>query len=288
MYLLLVTGMSGAGKTNVLKRLEDIGFFCVDNLPCGMLPGFVQLCEQAITPLKRAAVVVDSRELMLGENLHGAAEKLDESGVHYDIVFLDCRDEVLERRFHETRRPHPLGTDTAKAIRKERELLTPLQYRAKYVIDTSSLTPMELLEQLESIIHYDAADSFLLCFKSFGFKRGVPLDADLVFDMRFTANPFYEPALRHLSGLDAPVRDFVMEDADAPFFFDTLESLIRRLIPRFIQQGKRRLTIALGCTGGRHRSVCAAQELYTRFKGQYQTNVIHRDIIREQQDIQNR
>ena len=285
---MIVTGMSGAGKTNVLKRLEDVGFFCVDNLPCEMLPNFIRLCERAATPVEKAAVVIDSRENMLGNDLNDAMQLLDASKVQYDIVFLDCRNEILERRFNETRRPHPLGEDVKKGIKRERELLSSLQHRAKYVIDTTHLTPIDLMRQLEKIITFDADDSLMLIFESFGFKRGIPIEADCVFDMRFTKNPYYEPTLKFLSGIDAPVREFIMQDESFQFFLDSLTTMLQRLIPHYIEEGKRRLMFAFGCTGGRHRSVCAAQEMGSRFQEQYHTIIVHRDIVIEQNDIQNR
>ncbi len=288
MYLLIVTGMSGAGKTNVLKRLEDIGFFCVDNLPCEMLPQFVHLCERAVTPVKKAAVVIDSRENVLGNDLNIAIKALDNSRLQYDIVFLDCRDEILERRFNETRRPHPLGDDVKSGIKREREQLSTLKHRAKYIVDTTSLTPVDLMRQLEDIINLGSDNSFLLVFESFGYKRGIPIEADCVFDMRFTKNPFYEPELKSLSGADGIVRDYIMADKDFLFFLDTIENMLDRLIPRYIEQGKRRLMFAFGCTGGRHRSVCAAQEMYSRFSSRYRCVVMHRDTVIEQADIQNR
>lgn len=288
MYLLIVTGMSGAGKTNVLKRLEDNGFFCVDNLPCEMLPGFIQLCQRSTASIEKAAVVIDSRENLLGNDIGIATQTLEDQDVKYDVVFLDSRDEVLTRRFKETRRPHPMGRDVTTGIQRERELLSKLKYQAKYIIDTSDLTPIELQQKLEGIITFNVNESFLLTFESFGFKRGIPMEADCVFDVRFTKNPFYVPELKHLSGVDKPVFDFIMQDTDFRDFLDEMERLLLKLIPGYIAQGKRRLIIAFGCTGGRHRSVCAAQELYKRFIEKYKTVVIHRDTVIEQNDIQSR
>ncbi len=289
MYLLIVTGMSGAGKTSVLKRLEDIGFFCVDNLPCEMLPGFLQLCEKATTPVEQAAVVMDSRESVLGSGFQSALDALEAQNVHYDIIFLDCSDEVLSRRYSETRRRHPLNPQNIQdGIRREREMLAAYRHRAKFVVDTTHLTPVELQHMLEESLSLKNKDKFLLLIESFGYKHGVPIEADYVFDMRFTANPFYEDELRALSGIDAPVRDFVMQDPDFLYLLDTVETMIRRLAPRFMEQGKHRLMIAFGCTGGRHRSVCAAQNIYERVKNTYSTVIIHRDTILERNDIQNR
>lgn len=289
MYLLIVTGMSGAGKTSVLKRLEDMDFFCVDNLPCEMLPGFIQLCEKATTPVEQAAVVMDSRERVLGSDFQKAIDALEAQNVHYDIIFLDCSDEVLSRRYSETRRKHPLNPQNIQdGIKREREMLTALRHRAKFIIDTTNLTPVALQHVLEQSLSLTNNDRFLLLVESFGFKHGVPIEADYVFDMRFTANPYYEDTLRPLSGIDAPVRDFVMRDVDFLFLLDTVEAMIRRLVPRFKEQGKHRLMIAFGCTGGRHRSVCAAQEIYERMKDVYSAVVIHRDAVVERNDIQNR
>lgn len=287
MRVLVVTGMSGAGKSQALKRLEDMGYFCVDNLPCEMLGGFALLCKRANPPVERVAVVIDSRESIFGNDVVAALDKLAALEVSYQIIFLECRDEVLERRYNETRRPHPLGGDIRKAIQAERELLSTLRDRADHIIDTSRLRPLELRQALEQALSQKDT-GFALEIVSFGYKRGVPFEADVVLDMRFSPNPFYEPELRTLSGRDAAVQAFVLADENVTALLDQVEHTLERLIPRFIEQDKRRLMVAFGCTGGRHRSVCCAEALYHRMKDRYQVSLAHRDIATEAASIRER
>lgn len=287
MRVLVVTGMSGAGKSQALKRLEDMGYFCVDNLPCEMLGGFALLCKRANPPVERVAVVIDSRESIFGNDVVAALDKLAALEVSYQIIFLECRDEVLERRYNETRRPHPLGGDIRKAIQAERELLSTLRDRADHIIDTSQLRPLELRQALEQALSQKDT-GFALEIVSFGYKRGVPFEADVVLDMRFSPNPFYEPELRTLSGRDVAVQAFVLADENVTALLDQVEHTLERLIPRFIEQDKRRLMVAFGCTGGRHRSVCCAEALYQRMKDRYQVSLAHRDIATEAASIRER
>ncbi len=287
MRVLVVTGMSGAGKSQALKRLEDMGYFCVDNLPCEMLGGFALLCKRANPPVEKVAVVIDSRESIFGNDVVAALDKLAALEVSYQIIFLECRDEVLERRYNETRRPHPLGGDIRKAIQAERELLSTLRDRADHIIDTSQLRPLELRQALEQALSQKDT-GFALEIVSFGYKRGVPFEADVVLDMRFSPNPFYEPELRTLSGRDAAVQAFVLADENVTALLDQVEHTLERLIPRFIEQEKRRLMVAFGCTGGRHRSVCCAEALYHRMKDRYQVSLAHRDIATEAASIRER
>ena len=287
MRVLVVTGMSGAGKSQALKRLEDMGYFCVDNLPCEMLGGFALLCKRANPPVEKVAVVIDSRESIFGNDVVAALDKLAALEVSYQIIFLECRDEVLERRYNETRRPHPLGGDIRKAIQAERELLSTLRDRADHIIDTSRLRPLELRQALEQALSQKDT-GFALEIVSFGYKRGVPFEADVVLDMRISPNPFYEPELRTLSGRDAAVQAFVLADENVTALLDQVEHTLERLIPRFIEQDKRRLMVAFGCTGGRHRSVCCAEALYHRMKDRYQVSLAHRDIATEAASIRER
>ncbi len=287
MRVMVITGMSGAGKSQALKRLEDMGYFCVDNLPCEMLGGFALLCKRASPPVEQVAVVIDSRESIFGNDVVAALDKLAALEVSYRIIFLECRDEVLERRYNETRRPHPLGGDIRKAIQAERELLSTLRDRADHIIDTSRLRPLELRQALEQALSQKDT-GFALEIVSFGYKRGVPFEADVVLDMRFSPNPFYEPELRALSGRDAAVQAFVLADENVTALLDQVEHTLERLIPRFIEQEKRRLMVAFGCTGGRHRSVCCAEALYQRMKDRYQVSLAHRDIATEAASIRER
>ena len=287
MQLIILTGMSGAGKTQALKKFEDSGYFCVDNLPCEMCVGLVELCKRATPPVEKAAVVMDSRERIFRLNMKNTLGRLDEAGVDYRIVFLDCRDEILERRYNETRRRHPLSDDIAAGIRMEREMLAELRDRASVIIDTTNMRPLELSTALERELNMGST-GFMLRVMSFGYKRGVPFEADIVLDMRFSSNPYYDKELRPLCGKDKAIRDYVMADKDVREFMDNIESMLYRLIPRFIEQDKRRLVVAFGCTGGRHRSVCVAEELYNRIKGRYNAVLTHRDLTIEGSDIKER
>lgn len=288
MELLIVTGLSGAGKSQTLRKLEDIGYFCVDNLPCEMLEGFARLCKKAQPEVKRAAVVIDSRESVFKTDMERSLGGLRTIKVHYSILFLECRDEVLIRRYNETRRRHPLAADIDEGIRLERELLGFLRDRANCIIDTSDLKPLELSTKIESLYAETSEDDFRLIFESFGYKRGVPFEADIVFDMRFLPNPYYEPLLRLLSGRDAEVRDYIRNDAMFDYFIGSVREMLERLIPHFKEQGRQRLLVAFGCTGGRHRSVCAAEELYSLMKDTHCTRLIHRDARLEANDIDER
>lgn len=287
MQLIILTGMSGAGKTQALKKFEDNGYFCVDNLPCEMCAGLVELCSRAVPPVEKAAVVVDSRESVFKFNVKNTLDKLDGADIDYRIIFLDCRDQVLERRYNETRRRHPLSSNVKEGIAKERELLALLRDRASVIIDTTNLKPIELGKALENELGIGQAE-FTLSIMSFGYKRGVPFEADVVMDMRFSPNPYYEKELRHLSGKDEAVREYVLADEDVRVLLNGAERMLDRLIPRYMEQDKHRLVLAFGCTGGRHRSVCAAEEMYARVKERYSATLFHRDFFEEGTDIKER
>lgn len=288
MKLLIVTGLSGAGKTQALRYFEDAGYFCVDNLPCEMLGGFIELCHKAAPPVERAAVVIDSREQVFRSDAEKVLRTLDRLPVQYRILFLECRDEVLERRYNETRRRHPLSRDVRDGIRAERDMLGVFRDRADTIIDTTNLKPLELAARLGTLFSDGSMDAFRLTFESFGYKRGVPFEADMVFDMRFLPNPFYDPALRPLSGADAAVRDYIFQDPAFTQFLDQTQSMLQMLIPGFCNQGKRRLLVAFGCTGGRHRSVCAAEQMAKRMRGEFDVKLVHRDTTVEAGDISER
>lgn len=288
MKLLIVTGLSGAGKTQALRCLEDSGYFCVDNLPCEMLEGFLELCRKAAPPVERAAVVIDSREQVFRSNAEQVLNVLDRLPIQYHILFLECRDEVLERRYNETRRRHPLSKDVRDGIRAERDMLSGFRDRADTIIDTTSLKPLELAAKLGMLFSDDETNTFRLIFESFGYKRGVPFEADMVFDMRFLPNPFYEPALRTLSGADEAVLEYMLQDPAFLSFLEQTETLLRLLIPGFRRQGKRRLLVAFGCTGGRHRSVCAAGQMAKRMRPDFDVKLVHRDTTLEANDIRSR
>lgn len=288
MYILLVTGMSGAGKSNALRALEDMGFLCVDNLPGGLLRSFVDLCRNTEPHIERVALVIDSRTSVFRLSIDKIMNSLDELSEPHEILFLDCSNEVLQRRYSETRRRHPMHDDASAGILIERELLAPLKERANYMIDTTELSPRQFQRLVEETLGSQTVPRFRLVISSFGYKRGVPLNADMVFDMRFTANPYYESSLRSLSGKDKPVRDYVMRDPLVIKQLDSITDMLRLLIPAYESEGKRRLMLAFGCTGGRHRSVAMAEALYERLKDEFDTALEHRDLLIEADEIAER
>lgn len=288
MYLLIVSGMSGAGKSLALKSLEELGFFCVDNLPASMLGEFQGLCVNACPPIDKAAVTIDSRESLLSISPQLIADTLDNAGFPFEILFLDARDDVLKKRYNELRRRHPLGDagETESGMRQERIFLQTIRDRANYLLDTSDIPPRSLLSALRNLLPEMQSRSMTLLVSSFGYKRGVPVDADIVFDMRFIENPYYVPTLRNQSGLDKPVSDFVFSKPMAAEMLDKMETLILQLIPLYDAQQKHTLRVCFGCTGGRHRSVAAAEEMARRFRLNGQTTrVYHRDLNLEATDI---
>ena len=283
----IVTGMSGAGKSTSLKVLEDAGYFCVDNLPISLIEKFAQLtmngAEGGIT---RVALGVDVRSGEALSDLQEVLEKLALSGVRHEILFLDAGDDVLVKRYKETRRNHPLagGERVEAGIARERKQLEFLKKQADYIIDTSQLLTRELKLELERIfVDNQNFKSLMVTVLSFGFKYGIPADSDLVFDVRFLPNPYYIDELKQLSGNDAPVRDFVMGFKAAEIFSDKLTDMIQFLIPNYIEEGKNQLVISIGCTGGKHRSVTLANELYRRLEGsgEYGLRIEHRDIEKD-------
>ena len=291
MYLLIVTGLSGAGKSLCLNCLEEQGYFCVDNLPSPLLSEFVALCEQAVPRIRRAAVTIDSRESLLSRQPQSILERLDALSVPYEILFLDARDDVLRKRYNESRRRHPLGDagDAYTGVQRERVFLQGIRNRAAYVLDTSDIRPRDLSKVIAKVLpEYESKDAtLLLC--SFGYKRGVPVDADIVLDMRFIPNPFYVDELRPLSGLDKPLSDYVFAQPFARAFMDQTEQMLETTLPLYREQDKHILRVCFGCTGGRHRSVAAAEEMARRFheRGVY-VRVYHRDLVVEAQDIEQR
>ncbi len=291
MYLLIVTGLSGAGKSLCLNCLEEQGYFCVDNLPSPLLSEFVALCEQAVPRIRRAAVTIDSRESLLSRQPQSILERLDALSVPYEILFLDARDDVLRKRYNESRRRHPLGDagDAYTGVQRERVFLQGIRNRAAYVLDTSDIRPRDLSKVIAKVLpEYESKDAtLLLC--SFGYKRGVPVDADIVLDMRFIPNPFYVDELRPLSGLDQRLRDYVFAQPFARAFMDQTEQMLETTLPLYREQDKHILRVCFGCTGGRHRSVAAAEEMARRFheRGVY-VRVYHRDLVVEAQDIEQR
>lgn len=287
MRFVIVTGMSGAGKSTALKMLEDAGYFCVDNLPISLVEKFAQLTMDGEEGrIQRVALGIDIRSGQVLEDLQAVLEKMSFNGIKHEILFLDAQDQVLVKRYKETRRTHPLaGAGRVDVgIRLERDRLAFLKEQADYILDTSQLLTRELKTELDKIfVHDQEFKSLIITVLSFGFKYGIPSDADLVFDVRFLPNPYYVDELRPMSGLDPGVRDYVMGFDTAGIFADKLEDMIHFLIPNYIIEGKNQLVIAVGCTGGKHRSVTLAQELYHRLKkGEgYGIRVEHRDIEKD-------
>ena len=285
MKLVIVTGMSGAGKTVALKMLEDIGFYCVDNLPISLVDKFVQLVSGG-TDIKKTALGLDIRSGEELENLDEILENWRGSDVDVQVLFLDANDAVLIKRYKETRRVHPLAGAgrLENGIEKEREKLAFLKNEADYIIDTSMLLTRELRKELEKIFLQDARyKNMYVTVLSFGFKYGIPEDADLVFDVRFLPNPYYDEHLRPLTGQVQAVRDYVMRGTTAEIFLKKLYDMIDFLLPNYINEGKNQLVIAVGCTGGKHRSVTIARALYEHLEElrEYSIRIDHRDIEKD-------
>ena len=285
MKLVIVTGMSGAGKTIALKMLEDIGFYCVDNLPISLVDKFVQFVSEG-TSIEKAALGLDIRSGEELGNLDEILENWRRSNVDVQVLFLDANDAVLIKRYKETRRTHPLAGAgrLENGIEKEREKLAFLKREADYIIDTSMLLTRELRKELEKIFLQDARyKNMYVTVLSFGFKYGIPEDADLVFDVRFLPNPYYDEHLRPLTGQVQAVRDYVMQGGTADAFLKKLYDMIDFLLPNYINEGKNQLVIAVGCTGGKHRSVTIARALYEHLEaaGEYGIRIDHRDIDKD-------
>ena len=283
MRFVIVTGRSGAGQSTALKLLEDMGYFCVDNLPIPLLPGFVQMLQNTDTEMKKVALGLDVRS---GQDLSGLKENLeamDRDRIGYEILFLDANDAVLVKRYKETRRQHPLSgsgrVDTG--IAKEREKILFLKMKATYILDTSKMLTRELRIELEKIfVDGQSFCNLYITVMSFGFKYGIPQDADLVFDVRFLPNPYYIDTLREKTGNEAEVQDHVMQNDKGRIFLDKLKDMMEFLIPNYILEGKNQLVIAIGCTGGKHRSVTLANALYQLLDQEesYGVRIEHRDI----------
>ena len=287
MRFVIVTGMSGAGKSTAMKMMEDMGFFCIDNLPIPLLDKLVDFATNFDTQMKNVAIGIDARS---GENLDKVQDMLEilkSKDVQYEVLFLDAEDAVLVKRYKETRRSHPLaqGERVDKGIMRERQKMEFLKKEADYIIDTSRLLTRELKTELEKIFVQDEEfNSMYVTILSFGFKYGIPADADLVFDVRFLPNPYYIDELRPQSGNDKPVRDYVMNNDISKEFLKKLVDMVEFLIPNYVAEGKNQLVIAIGCTGGKHRSVTLANELYERLsvaEKEYGVRKEHRDIEKD-------
>lgn len=283
LHVTLITGLSGAGKSEAVATFEDAGYFCIDNLPPQMLPNVVELFALEGNRVNRVALVFDARGGTYFEELGRALEYLRESDITYSVLYLEAADQALVARYQATRRPHPLSRNLLEGIERERRLLAPIRAQAGLIVDTTDLSPWDLRRRLEeSLLAERLSDQLLVSLKSFGYRYGLPNDADFVLDARFVPNPHWVPELRPQSGLDQAVSEYVVERPEAQEFLKRIAELVSFVAPGFIAEQKRRLVIALGCTGGRHRSVALTEELARRLKEDPQlvVTVSHRDVGR--------
>jgi UPF0042 nucleotide-binding protein len=280
---IVVTGLSGSGKTTALHVLEDLGFYCIDNLPVALLPRFVELWGTSMEEVRRVALGIDARERHFLHDFPRVFDELRHAGVKLEVLYLDASDDVLQRRFSETRRPHPAaeGGSLADGIRREREKLRALREVADRVVDTSAFTVHELRDALRERLASPEEGSLTISLVSFGYKYGLPTDADLAFDCRFLPNPFFVEELRPKVGTDPAVAHYVLDREDTQTFLDRVMALLEFTIPGYQREGKSYLTIAVGCTGGRHRSVALVEELRDRLQAHgHRVLVRHRDVAR--------
>lgn len=283
MRFVIVTGMSGAGKTTAMKTLEDAGYFCVDNLPIQLIKRFAEIAYDEQIQVDNVAISVDIRSGRALSQLNACLNDMKENGYQYEILFMECSDEKLVKRFKETRRNHPLSAKNGRiidGIKKERELISFIKDEADYIIDTTNLLVREFKSELDKIFVQNMEyGNFIITIMSFGFKYGIPRDSDIVQDVRFLPNPYYDEVLRPLTGNDKVIQDYVMNCEEGPEFLDKFIDLVQFLIPNYIKEGKNQLVISIGCTGGKHRSVTIANEVYNRLqKSTYTVRIYHRDI----------
>ena len=281
----IVTGLSGGGKSLAARYMEDLGYFCVDNLPPIFIPKFIDLCRETHGQISRAAIVVDTRSREFFDDFVRVLDELDAGDISYELLFIEASDDVIIRRYKETRRPHPLAPDAriSEGVTRERELLDGVRARATQLVNTSKLRKAELRDIIRQ--HYDTPGrnaEMNVTVLSFGFKYGIPLDADLVFDVRFLPNPFYVDSLRKRSGTVPQVASYIESWEVTQKFEQYLDGLIDFLLPNYVKEGKSQLVIAIGCTGGMHRSVFIAKHLYDRIKGAYVTRLEHRDLMKNE------
>ncbi len=284
MRFIIVTGMSGAGRTQASHCMEDMGYYCIDNLPPVLIDKFADICAHSQGKLEKVALVMDLRGGYLFDQLTEELSNLKANGYEYEILFLDSGEDTLIKRYKETRRKHPLASEGSivEGIRREREILSPIRAVADYIIDTSNMTLGNLKKKMEELFSLgDNKSNFHVEVESFGFKFGMALDADLVFDVRFMINPYYVESLKKKTGLDKDVYDYVMNDKVTKEFTEKLTDMLDFLVPKYIEEGKNNLVVAIGCTGGKHRSVTIAEFLsdYLKENG-VKTVVTHRDIER--------
>ena len=285
MKIVIISGMSGAGKSSAIKAMEDAGFYCIDNMPPTLIPKFVEICNQSKGEIEKIGLVVDMRSGAMFGELFSVLDKFDNKKIAYDVPFLEANDQVLISRYKQTRRSHPLSSDggAIEGITKERELLSALRRKAKYIIDTSSLNTLQLKEEINKIfLQGEKYKSMVIKVESFGFKHGIPNDADLVFDVRFLPNPFYIPELKYKTGMTTEVSEYVFSFEQTKVFTEKLEEMLSFLLPHYMEEGKTELVVAIGCTGGKHRSVAIAEKIYKYIEAfEYRTVIKHRDYLKE-------
>ena len=286
MRFVIVTGLSGAGKTQATRALEDLGYFCVDNLPPKLISKFAEMCTQSGGNIEKVALVIDIRGGIFFEDFLETLSYLKQNEFKYEILFLEATDEVLIKRFKETRRSHPLSPDgrVLTGITQEREKLREVKNLADIMIDTSKYEIRHLREKINQAYgdNVHPKKQLSVTVLSFGFKYGIPVDSDLVFDVRFIPNPFYIPELKQYSGNDEPVKEYVLKQTETVNFIEKLVDMLKYLIPNYIKEGKRQLIISIGCTGGRHRSVAIANEVYEQLnKENYNARIEHRDVAED-------
>lgn len=283
MRYVIITGLSGAGRSQAVKAMEDMGYFCIDNLPPSLIPKLSELFTES-KKIDKVALVIDLRGGQFFDDLTSSLEYLQKMNYQYEVLFLEASDSVLIKRYKESRRKHPLAQDgrIIAAIQDERKRLESIRNKATAIIDTSNLTISQLREQLANIfLEGRKFKGLVITVISFGYKSGIPLDADLVFDVRFLPNPFYVDELKEMTGNDAPVKDYVLSFPVTREFLTKLYDMLQFLIPYYVKEGKTQLVIAIGCTGGKHRSVTIANELYDYLrKNDYAAFVEHRDILK--------
>jgi len=282
MDIIIVTGLSGAGKSQAINCMEDMGYYCIDNMPPALIMNFMDLIMRDKVTIEKAAFTIDIRGGEFFDDLKTILGELKDSGLKFKIMFLEASDEVLIRRFNETRRTHPLSCagNTLEGIARERQRLLEIREISDYIIDTSNMKTAQLNEEIKKLLlSGEENPSFTISIQSFGYKHGIPLDADMVFDMRFIPNPFYLKSMRKLTGNSEKVSNYVMKFPETQDFLRTVHELINRLIPCYTREGKFHLVIAFGCTGGQHRSVAAANELSKRFLAEGKRVItVHRDL----------
>jgi UPF0042 nucleotide-binding protein len=282
MEIIIITGLSGAGKSQAADYFEDIGYYCIDNMPPSLIKSFVELIRQGKHSIHKAAFVVDIRGGEFFDDMMASLSDLKQTGIAFRILFLDAADETLLRRFSETRRAHPLaeGTTNEEAIQEERRKLEPIRRVSDFMLDTSQLNNPGLAEALRRLLTEGGeGDSYKIVIQSFGYKYGIPKDADIVLDMRFIPNPFYVDSLRKLTGNSKKVRDYILRAPEVKSFIDEVLRMMRALKPAYLREGKHGISIAFGCTGGQHRSVAIANIMHERLRAKGEDAVLkHRDI----------